>query len=156
MNNLFQHTSSQWVRYSEYELREGADSVWYVTPAAKATPTLYDPLKDAEQMVLDAVNVGMLAMNRAGENDVRTGVIDLSRYGLLGFLTALPTTPQFMDYEAAYLPTNHFIKEEAMSTNDYIALFFPFEKLDVTKRGEGIPVGRDRPDDDGADDGHAG
>ena len=42
---------------------------------------------------------------------------------------------ELMDYEAMYLPKNHFIKEESLSTEDYLALFFPFDKLDVIKRG---------------------
>lgn len=50
-------------------------------------------------------------------------------------MTALPTTPTFMDYEAVYLPKNHFIKEETMSTKDYLHLFFPFHNPDVVKRG---------------------
>ena len=41
-------------------------------------------------------------------------------------LTALPTTPCFMDYEAVYLPKNHFIKSESMKADEYTALFFPF------------------------------
>lgn len=57
------------------------------------------------------------------------------KYGLFGLMTALPTTPNFMEYEAVYLPKNHFIKEETMSTEKYLALFFPFDKLDVIKRG---------------------
>ena len=57
------------------------------------------------------------------------------KYGLLGLMTALPTTPNFMDYEAVYLPKNHFIREESMSTMDYLDLFFPFVKPDVVKRG---------------------
>ena len=57
------------------------------------------------------------------------------KYGLLGLMTALPTTPNFMDYEAVYLPKNHFIREESMSTMDYLDLFFPFNKPDVVKRG---------------------
>lgn len=52
------------------------------------------------------------------------------KYGLFGLMTALPTTPNFMEYEAVYLPKNHFIKEETMSTEKYLALFFPFDKLD--------------------------
>ena len=39
----------------------------------------------------------------------------VTRYGLLGLMTALPTTPTFMDYEAVYLPKNHFIREESMA-----------------------------------------
>ena len=40
-----------------------------------------------------------------------------------------------MDYEAVYLPKNHFIREESMPTQDYLSLFFPFEKLDIQKKG---------------------
>ena len=86
--------------------------------------------------MLDALNVGALQMNRRGANEVRQAIMDfVNRYGLLGFMTALPTTPSFMDYEAVYLPKNHFIREESMSTQDYLVLFFPFEKLDIQKKG---------------------
>ena len=50
-------------------------------------------------------------------------------------MTALPTTPSFMDYEAVYLPKNHFIKAESMETEDYLALFYPFDQLDLVKKG---------------------
>ena len=112
MKNLFQRASSPWVRYSEYEYKKAGDGYFYITPAAESKPEVYDPLKDAERMVLDALNVGALQMNRRGESEVRDAVMAfVSRYGLLGFLTALPTTPSFMDYEAVYLPKNHFIRE---------------------------------------------
>ena len=39
-------------------------------------------------------------------------------YGLLGFMTALTTTPDFITYHAVYLPKNHFIKEESMTTEN--------------------------------------
>jgi len=38
-----------------------------------------------------------------------------------------------MDYDAAYLPKNHFIKAESMPVNEYAALFFPFEKPEFKK-----------------------
>ena len=153
MKNLFQRASSPWVRYSEYEYKKAGDGHFYITPAAGARPEIYDPLKDAEQMVLDALNVGALQMNRKGEAVVREAVMGfVSRYGLLGFLTALPTTPSFMDYEAVYLPKNHFIREESIPAQDYLALFFPFEKLDIQ-----IPLESDgRQGNDGAGLDHAG
>lgn len=136
MKNLFQRASSPWVRYSEYEYKKTGDGQFYITPAAEAKPEVYDPLKDVEQMVLDALNIGALQMNRKSGNEVRDDVMEfVSHYGLLGFLTALPTTPSFMDYEAVYLPKNHFIREESMPTQDYLTLFFPFEKLDIQKKG---------------------
>lgn len=71
MQNLFQKASSPWVRYSKYECKEAGDGNLYVTPEAGAKPEIYDPLKNAEQIVLDALNVGALQMNRRGANEVR-------------------------------------------------------------------------------------
>ena len=87
-------------------------------------------------MVLEALNVGMLMMNRSPEDEVQKAILEfVTHYGLLGLMTALPTTPSFMDYEKVYLPKNHFIKAESMETEDYLALFYPFDQLDVVKRG---------------------
>ena len=134
MNNIFQKTSSYWAKYSEYEYRQGKDGILYLTPTPTAKPSVYDPLKDSSTMVLDALNVGMLAMKRAGETKIKQAVMEfVAKYGLLGFMTALPTTPKFMDYEAVYLPKNHFLREETMSTQDYISLYFPFGKPDFYK-----------------------
>jgi len=133
MNNLFQKSSSHWVKYDSYELREFGDSL-YLKPAPKAKPIVYDPLKDSDAMVLDALNVGMLQMKHADTDTVKTAVLDfVSKYGLLGFMTALPTTPHFLDYDAVYLPKNHFIKSETMSAEKYTSMFFPFEKPNLTK-----------------------
>lgn len=135
MNNLFQRISSHWVKYSEYELKSAADGMQYITPAPKAKPAIFDPLKDAETMVVDALNMGMLQMGHAGADKIKAAVLEfVSKYGLLGFMTALPTTPQFMNYDAVYLPKNHFIKAESMPVEDYTALFFPFEKPDFKKK----------------------
>ena len=50
-------------------------------------------------------------------------------------MTALPTTPDFITYDAVYLPKNHFIKEERMTTEKYLFNFFPFDKIDFVKKG---------------------
>lgn len=86
--------------------------------------------------MLDALNVGMLMMERKPEAEVEKAIMEfITRYGLLGLMTALPTTPSFMDYEAVYLPKNHFIKEESMATDKYLSLFYPFDQLDLVKKG---------------------
>jgi len=138
MNNFFQKTSSHWVKYSGYEYRQGKDGILYVMPKPTAEPMVYDPLKDGEAMVLDALNVGRIAMKEHSDKSMgeqlRQTVMDfIMKYGLLGFMTALPTTAQFMDYHAVYLPKNHFLKEETMDTTDYVDLFFPFSKPDFHK-----------------------
>ena len=136
MNNLFAQSRSHWVRYDRYEIKIDKDGKRYITPENTAKPDVYNPLKESSEMVLEALNVGMLMMNRSSEDAVEKAILAfVTHYGLLGLMTALPTTPSFMDYEAVYLPKNHFIKEESMSTEDYLALFYPFDKLDVVKRG---------------------
>lgn len=136
MNNLFERSSSHWVRYDKYELKEAGNGKLYVTPAENAKPEVYDPLKNADAMVLDALNVGLMMMKRAEDAKVAAAVMKfVTSYGLLGLMTALPTTPTFMDYEAVYLPKNKFLKQETLSTEDYLINFYPFDKPEIKKRG---------------------
>ena len=132
MKNLFEQSRSHWVRYDHYELKTAEDGKRYITPGKSAKPDVYNPLKEVPGIVLDALNVGMLMMGRKPEAEVEKAVMEfITRYGLLGLMTALPTTPSFMDYEAVYLPKNHFIKEESMATDQYLSLFYPFDQLDL-------------------------
>ena len=136
MKNLFEQSRSHWVRYDHYELKTAEDGKRYITPGKSAKPDVYNPLKEVPNIVLDALNVGMLMMGRKPEAEVEKAVMEfITRYGLLGLMTALPTTPSFMDYEAVYLPKNHFIKEESMVTDKYLSLFYPFDQLDLVKKG---------------------
>ena len=136
MINLFKHASSSWVRYSRYEWKKDSSGNYYITPTPDAMPQIYDPLKEYQQMVLDALNVGLL-IRTSSKQEIREAIMEfVSRYGLLGLMTALPTTPSFIDYNAVYLPTNHFIREETMETEQYLDYFFPFEKPDFHKKGK--------------------
>ena len=136
MKNLFEQSRSYWVRYDHYELKTAEDGKRYITPGKSAKPDVYNPLKEVPNIVLDALNVGMLMMGRKPEAEVEKAIMEfITRYGLLGLMTALPTTPSFMDYEAVYLPKNHFIKEESMATDKYLSLFYPCDQLDLVKKG---------------------
>ena len=136
MNSLFERTSSQWVRYDSYEWKKAEDGNLYLTPVKDAQPKIYDPLQNSQQLVVDALNIGRMCMSRKPDAEIQDAIREFAgKYGLFGLMTALPTTPKFMDYEAVYLPKNPFIREETMSTADYLALFFPFENLDMAKRG---------------------
>ena len=136
MSFQFEHSNSTWVRYSEYEWKQAENGKLYLTACANAKPTIYDPLKEYQQLVLDALYIGRLGMKQEQDDEEIKAEIKAfaEKYGLFGLMTALPTTPSFMDYEAVYLPKNRFIKKETMSTEDYLNLFFPFDKLDVVKR----------------------
>ena len=137
MKQLFERTSSCWVRYDKYVIRTDAKGVKYITAASDARPQIIDPLEDAQTMVLDALNAGRLSFGKkASEREQEAGILRfVHRYGLLGFITALPTTPKFMDYEKVYLPKNHFIREEALETEQFLDYFYPFKKPLLRKRG---------------------
>ena len=136
MSFQFEHSNSTCVRYSEYEWKQAENGKLYLTACSDAQPTIYDPLKEYQQLVLDALHIGRLGMRQEQDDTEIQDEIKAfaEKYGLFGLMTALPTTPSFMDYEAVYLPKNRFIKKETMSTEDYLNLFFPFDKLDVVKR----------------------
>ena len=137
MNNLFQKTSSNWVRYDKYVWKEDETGTLYITPAPDAKPSLYNLLQDSEQLVLKAVNLGLMCMDKKNtQEQMQNAIMDfVTGYGLLGFMTALPTTPEFITYQAVYFPKNHFIKEESMTTEEYLAYFFPFDNIEFRKRG---------------------
>ncbi len=74
---------------------------------------------------MDAVNVGLAAMHKVPEEELKESVlVYVRKYGFLGFMTALPTTADFIIYESVYLPKNHFIKEESLSTEDFLSYFY--------------------------------
>ena len=135
MKQLFERTSSCWVRYDKYVIRTDSKGVKYITAAPDARPQIIDPLEDAQTMVLAALNAGRLFFGKkAPEREQEAGILRfVHRYGLLGLMTALPTTPKFMQYEKVYLPKNHFIREEALETPAYLEYFYPFQKLNIRK-----------------------
>ena len=83
MNNLFAQSRSHWVRYDRYEIKTGKDGKRYITPEKAAKPDIYNPLKEAPGIVLDALNVGMLMMNRSLE-DVKGQLLIVSQFTLYG------------------------------------------------------------------------
>ena len=136
MIDLFEHTSAYWVRYSAYEWRKADDGKEYILPGSDAKATVYNAMPLADQLVMDAVNIGLLVMHKSPEQKIKDAVHRfVSAYGLLGMMTALPTTAHFIEYEKVYLLKNQFIRQEIMDTLTYIKLFFPFKMPDLRKRG---------------------
>ena len=54
---MFEHSNSTWVRYSEYEWKQGKNGKQYLTACADAQPTIYDPLKEYQQLVLSLIHI---------------------------------------------------------------------------------------------------
>ena len=136
MLNIFEHTSASWVRYSDYEWRLAKGGHFYLLPSPDARPSIYDPTEVTRELVLDAVGLGRALMGEKSQEKGRAGILEFARkYGLLGIMTALPTTARFFDYERVYFPRNDFIREEAMDTFAYLKFFYPFRMPDIKKKG---------------------
>ena len=58
MKNLFEHTSSPWIRYSSYEYRTAEDGTLYIVVSADAKPEMYNPISYAKKskIVLTSLN----------------------------------------------------------------------------------------------------
>ena len=136
MTDLFEHTSAYWAKYANYEWHTAADGKEYLLPCPSAEVSVYDPVPIADQLVVDAINIGLIVMHKCSEDEIKAAIHAFAcSYGLLGLMTALPTTPNFVEYEKVYLLKNQFIREEVMDTLSYIKLFFPFQMPDFHKSG---------------------
>ena len=137
MMDLFKNVSTFWVRFSDYHIQTANNGKKYLTAVDGATPEMIYPLDNAKQLVLDTVNIGLAIMGKKPRPLIEQDILKFAKnYGLLGLMTALPTTPRFMDYQYVYLPKNDFIRAESMETVAYTDLFFPFKKPTYRKDGD--------------------
>lgn len=137
MNPLLTHTSAWWTRYSDYQWKQAPDGQLYLLPASDATPNPYNMLTDPGQLVLDAVRVGQVCMKKTSTRARQMEAIKdfVCKYGLMGIMTALPTTAKFVEYSQVYLPKNELLREEVMGTLPYMQHFFPFKAPEFKKHG---------------------
>ena len=135
MNYTVREDLSLWVCYSRYEIKEDGNGKQYITPAPDAAPFFYNLQQKQNALVLDTVNIGMLCLGKKSDAVIREAVMEfVSRYGLLGFMTALPITPDFMEYDMAFFPKKRFIREKFMKTPAYQKLFYPFDDVQAVKK----------------------
>ena len=128
INVLFHDTGIGWMVSRRYIFLRGPEGIEYLTEAPDdvvgARPRTINSWED---VIIKAVNVGLLCLAGKSDRIIHEAILKfVSEYGLLGFMSALPTAPDYMSDEKVYLPTNGFIKEKCMNTEDYLRLFFPF------------------------------
>ena len=134
-NELFGKAASRWVKYSEYDAQVLDDTGdWYILPTRDAVVSVYDPIENIEDIVIEALNIGQKLMSTDKEfyNDTRMAAemcVFAEKFGLMGFMTALPTTPDFMEYDTAYFPKNRHIRKESIPSKEFAKIFFPFSEL---------------------------
>lgn len=88
-----------WPRYDKYEVVSGPDCKRYIRPTEDAHPCAFHHVKEKEKMVIDAINVGMLVLGQKTDSVIERAVLDfVTKYGLLGLMTTLPNSPDYMEY----------------------------------------------------------
>jgi len=127
LNKLFEHTSSDWVKYSKYEIKE-QDGIRYIVPAPDAQVITYNPLETGATIMLDAMNTGRVLYDKDVPDDSKMELLMsfVHAYGLLGFMTNLPLNGNFIECDNAYLGQNLYLDDEMMSTAAFIKFFTPF------------------------------
>lgn len=125
ITNLFKNRISQWVKYSEYAVlvRNGGK---YIVPAPNARMSIYDPLANAEKMVTDFLNYGKeLYLQKTRKRIAEISLEIASKYGLTGWMTALPKDSTFFEREETYLGINGLLfgDRQIMDTKEYIDFF---------------------------------
>ena len=132
LQNWFKGASSDWAAFGEYIIIKSGGKK-YVTPAMNAKVTAYDPLAIADEIVVDALNIGVLCMNdRAEETEIEKAILEFcGKYGLLGFMTALPTTPDFWEDDDVHIPKNPIYRPRKMPVKEWADMFFPPEKAEL-------------------------
>jgi len=124
LHSIFKRTSSEWVHFSKYEYREIGGRE-YLTPAADSDISIYNPLDVAEDLVVDALNLGaLLCQSEELTEKGKAALLDFTRkYGLLGFMTAIPLNSNFPN---VFVGRNGFFDVDFMETKDYLQIFQPF------------------------------
>lgn len=71
MKYLVDEDSSLWLSFRRYALREGPDGRKYIMPDQNSYPWPYNVLEKKEELVLDAVNVGLLVLGKKSEDVIQ-------------------------------------------------------------------------------------
>lgn len=150
--------ATDWIRYSNYILKEDSKGDIYIVPAEDATFTMYNPFDVAEDLLLDLIGIGEEALKferQSGEeNEVRLNNLILvfaKKYGLLGLISASVYNHNIIGESTVFLMENNLIaKEKVMEGDQYINKFLPFIKEgDIIfyehKHGIGIVKREDSP-----------
>lgn len=127
LHTIFEKTSSDWIRYSKYEYKEIGGRE-YLTPTADSEISIYNPLDVAEDLVVDALNLGAaLCQDETLTDKGKTALMAFTlKYGSLGFMTAIPLNGNFMEYPHVFFGRNGFFDVDFMETKDYLNYFKPF------------------------------
>jgi hypothetical protein len=77
----------------------------------------------------------MCVNDNTDESKIEKAMLEFcGKYGLLGFMSALPTTPDFWEDDAVYIPKNPVFRPAKMPVKEYVDMFYPPEKAGMANQ----------------------
>jgi hypothetical protein len=133
--NLIGQFATDWLKYSDYEIKESSAGEVYITPAKEASFTMYNPFNVAEDLILDLINLGDNALkleadNQEDQEKLNNDILIFARkYGLLGLISASVYNRNVIgDKKVLFIENNLLTKEKMMNESNYLSKFIPFTK----------------------------
>ena len=128
IDTVLENSYSIWHKCGKYGIKESIYGRNYIVAEEKNTE-LYDMFDNPDNLVLDALNTALIVLEGKSKKIVRDSIMKFTdKYGFLGLINVLPRTASFFEQENVYFPKNHFVKAECMKKEQYLNIFFPFNK----------------------------
>lgn len=131
--SLIGNFGTNWIKYSDYEIREASTGDIYITPCEGSVFSMYNPFNVAEDLIIDLITIGDIALELEKENNKNKErlnnkiLIFTKKYGLLGLISASVYNRDVIGDEKVLLIKNNYItKEKIMDESEYIHKFIPF------------------------------
>ncbi len=130
--------ATDWIRYSNYELKENDKGTLYIVPTKDAAYSMYNPFNVAEDLLIDLMEIGQIVLKLDKKKEDRNHpellsaiVIFAKKYGLLGLISGSVYNRNVIGEELVLMiEGNHITRERVMKAKEYIDLFIPFVKED--------------------------
>lgn len=125
--NLITEFSTEWVKYSDYEVKKQAFGDDYIRPKKNSKPIRYKISDVADEMIIDYINLGK-AFELEPSNKRELTIEFVKKYGLIGVISYMPLNSNFISSEKVFLDkSNDLGMEEIWNIKEYLEYFFPFD-----------------------------
>ena len=132
---LIGNFKTDWIRYSDYELKENILGDLYIVPTETAYFTMYNPFDVADELVFDLIQLGDLVLKEKENIEFIKNrvIIFVRKYGLLGLISASVYNRNIIGEEKVLLIDHNVItKDKILDSKEYLKWFLPFaEEEDV-------------------------
>lgn len=126
--------ASDWIRYSDYQIKETSTGEVYILPSEGARFNMYNPFNVAEDLIIDLIDIGDIALQFEKDNDEETKsklyndiLIFAKKYGLLGLISASTYNRNIIGDEVVLLVDNNPIStDKIIDEKSYLDHFIPF------------------------------